>query len=431
MGEQSKSASVGWGSFRTRAGSRKGNERSTALSQMHAEGRLLILCARTVVSEFARVEVEDLVSDGVQWDRVWQLSRAHGVAPLVYRNLLTICPKAVPSATHQAFRRHNQANVLLNTLLAKELVMLIDAFAAKGVRVIPFKGVALAQTAYGDIGLRECADIDLIVEQEAVPQARKVLWSQGYQLTSRDTGKEEESEEPYHLFQKKNGIVAVDLQWNMVRQHFGFRLDRKELYGRLKPVGLPTKAVMGLTHEDLLILLCIHGTKHVWEQLKWICDVAELVRRRPALDWSRILFQAEEWSCRRVVLLGLGLAQTLFDTSLPALVLQEIELDRDIVSLLRRMPKHLLKNPAQGIDENCAEALYMLIKDSSWERWKLGVELCRTESEVMTRCLPWFRYQSRLRIMSHCLKPVQRVVARWILSVRMRETIVRWLQSSG
>ncbi|HAP39440.1 MAG TPA: hypothetical protein DCQ94_06750, partial [Nitrospira sp.] len=83
MGEQSKSASVGWGSFRTRAGSRKGNERSTALSQMHAEGRLLILCARTVVSEFARVEVEDLVSDGVQWDRVWQLSRAHGVAPLV------------------------------------------------------------------------------------------------------------------------------------------------------------------------------------------------------------------------------------------------------------------------------------------------------------------------------------------------------------
>lgn len=399
--------------------------------RMHAEGRLLILCARTAVSEFVRVEVEDLVSDGVNWDMVWQLSGAHGVAPLVYRNLVTICPKAVPSAIHQAFRRHNQANALLNTLLAKELVMLIDALAAKGVRGIPFKGVTLAQTAYGDISLRECADIDLIVEQEAIPQARKVLWSQGYQLTSRDTGKEEEPEEPYHFFQKRNGIVAVDLQWMMTRRHFGFRLDRGEFYGRLKPVRLPTKAVMGLAPEDLLILLCVHGTKHAWEQLKWICDVAELVRRRPALDWSRVLFQAEEWRCRRVVLLGLGLAQALFDISFPAPVLQEIESDRDIASLLGRMPKQLLKNPAQGIDENCAEALYMLIKDSSWERWKLGVELCRTESEVMTRFLPWFRYQYRLNLLSNFLRPVQRVVARWILSVRMREAIVRWLQSSG
>ncbi len=371
-----------------------------------------------------------MASDGINWDLVWQLSKAHGVAPLIYANLATICPKAIPSSIHQAFRRHNQANVLLSTLLARELVILIDALAAKGIKAIPFKGVTLAQTAYGDISLRECSDIDLIVEQEVIPQARKVLWSQGYQLTSRETGKEE-SDEQYHFFQKRNGIVVVDLQWNMARQHFGFRLDRKEFYERLRPVGLPTKVVMGLAHEDLLILLCVHGTKHAWEQLKWICDVAELVRRRPALDWSRVLFQSEEWKCRRVVLLGLGLAQTLFDTSLPRLVLREIELDPDIVSLLGRMPKQLLKNPDQAVDESHAEALYMQMKDSCWERWKLGVELCRAETDVMTRCLPWFRYQKKLRILSNCLRPIQRIVARWILSVRMREAIVRWLQSSG
>lgn len=431
MGQQSRSASVGWRSLRKRAGSGKGSERSTALSRMHAEGRLLILCARTAVSEFVRVEVEDLVSDGVDWDAVWELSRAHGVAPLVYRNMVTICPKAMPAAIHEAFRRHNQANVLLNTLLARELVLLVDALAAKGIKAIPFKGVTLAQAAYGDISLRECADIDLIVDQEAIPQARKVLWSHGYQLTSRDTGSGIESEEPYHFFQKRNGIVAVDLQWMMAHRHFGFRLDRGEFYGRLKPVGLPAKPVMGLAPEDLLILLCVHGTKHAWEQLKWTCDVAELVRRRPALDWSRVLFQAEEWGCRRVVLLGLGLAQMLFDTSLPRIVLREIELDRDIAALVGRMPKQFLKNPDQGVDESCAEALYMLMKDSCWERWKLGVELCRTETDVMTLILPWFRYQYRLRILSNCLRPIQRIVPRWILSVRMREAIVRWLQSSG
>lgn len=431
MGQQSKSATLGWRSLRMGPGSRKGTEGSATLSRMHPEGRLLILCARTVVSDFVCVEVEDIVSEGVDWSAVWQLSRMHGVTPLVYRNVVAICPKAMPAAIHDAFRRHNQANVLLNTLLARELVLVVDALAAKGIKAIPFKGVTLAQVAYADLTLRECADIDLIVEQEAIPQARKVLWSQGYQLTSRDEGKGEASEEPYHFFQKRNGIVAVDLQWMMARRHFGFRLDRGEFYGRLKPVGLPAKAVMGLGAEDLLILLCVHGTKHAWEQLKWICDVAELVRRRPTLDWSRVLYQAGEWRCRRTVLLGLGLAQALFDTVLPRGVLQEIEADKDIPSLVRKMPKQLMKRPDQGIDESCAEALYMMVKDSSWDRWKLGVELCRSETDVVTRFLPWFRYQYKLRILSHCLRPIQRLVARWILSIRMREMIVRWLQSSG
>lgn len=431
MGQFPRSTVAQWSSSRLGGISRKRTTPAPGLSLMRAEGRLLALCARTTVSEFVRVEVADLACDGIDWELVWQLSRAHGVAPLVYRNLVTICPAAVPSSIHEAFRRHNQANALLNSLLAKELVTLLDALAAKGVTAIPFKGVTLAQTAYGDLGLRECADIDLIVEQGAIPQARKVLWSQGYQLTSQDMGGGEESGEPYHFFQRRNGIVAVDLQWMMARRHFGFRLDRSAFWGRLKPVHLPTKSVMGLCPEDLLILLCVHGSKHAWEQLKWVCDVAELVRRRPALDWSRVLFQAGEWRCRRLVLLGLAMAHSLFDIAVPLTILQEIETDADIPVLVRKMPKQLLKNPRHGIDEDCAEALYMTLKDSWLERWKLGVALCRAEAEVLTRSLPWFRVQRRLRMLATCLKPFHRIIAKWILSVRMREAVVRWLQSSG
>lgn len=430
MGQHSGSMVARWKPSHTGRGLRIGKVASPGLSLMCAEGRLLVLCARTTVSEFVRVEVADLVCDGIDWDLVWQLSKAHGVAPLVYRNLATICPAALPSAIHEAFRRHNQANALLNTLLAKELVMLLDALAAKGVTAIPFKGVTLAQTAYGDLSLRECADIDLIVEQGAIPQARQVLWSLGYQLTSQDTGVGDETGEAYHFFQKRNGIVAVDLQWIMARRHFGFRLDRSAFWNRLKPVTLPAKSVMGLCPEDLLILLCVHGSKHAWEQLKWVCDVAELLRRRPALDWSRVLFQASEWKCRRMVLLGLSMAHYLFDAVLPRSVMHEIEADADISDLVRRMPMQFLKNPSHGIDEDCADALYVTMKDSLWERWKLGVALCRAGADVITRPLPWFRFQRKLRVLAACLKPLHRVVAKWILSVRMREMVVRWLQSS-
>ncbi len=132
-----------------------------------------------------------------------------------------------------------------------------------------------------------------------------------------------------------------------------------------------------------------------------------------------------------MVLLGLAMAQSLFDTVLPHAALQEIEADADIPVLVRKMPKQLLKNPCHGIDEDCADALYVTLQDSWFEQWKLGVVLCRAEAEVLTGSLPWFRFQRRLRVLSACLKPFRRVVAKWILSVRMRETVVRWWQSSG
>lgn len=398
---------------------------------MHAEGRLLVLCARTTINEFIRVEVGDLVGGKIDWESVWRLSRAHGVAPLAYRTLSAICPAAMPAAIHDAFRRHIQANALLNTLLAKELVTVLDGLAAKGIRAIPFKGVTLAQTAYGDLSLRECADLDVIVDQASISQARQVLWSQGYQLTSQDMEDGNESDEPYHFFQKKNGIVAVDLQWVMARRHFGFRLDRSGFWDRLKPIALPTKSVMGLSPEDLLLLLCVHGSKHAWEQLKWSCDVAELVRRRSALDWSRVLFQADEWGCRRMVLLGLAMAHSLFDTTLPRAVLHEIEDDADIPPLVRHMPKQLLRNADLGIDEHCADALHVTLKDSWWDRWKLGMALCRDEAEVITRTLPWFRFQRRLRGLFACLKPVHWIALRCVPSARVRQAVVRWLQSAG
>jgi hypothetical protein len=401
---------------------------SSRISHMHAEGRLLVLCARTTINEFIRVEVEDLASGSIDWELIWRLSRIHGVAPLAYRTLSTICPAAIPSPIHDAFRRHIQANSLLNTLLAKELTALLDAFASQGIRAIPFKGVTLAQTAYGDLSLRECADLDLIVDQGSISQARQVLWSQGYQLTSRDMKAESESDEPFHFFQKKNGIIAVDLQWIMARHNFGFRLDRGVFWDRLKPVFLPTKMVMGLCPEDLLILLCVHGSKHAWEQLKWICDVTELVRRRPALDWSRVLFQAEEWDCRRMVLLGLGLARNLFDTPLPRAVLHEIDVDMDMPAVVHRMPKQLLKDKEQGVDEGCADALYFILKDTWWGRVKLGIALCRDEAEVITRPLSWFRFRRRLRGLSFCLKPI-RWMAKCITSIRIRQALVHWLQS--
>jgi hypothetical protein len=135
------------------------------------------------------------------------------------------------------------------------------------------------------------------------------------------------------------------------------------------------------------------------------------------------LFQADEWGCRRTVLLGLAMARNLFGTTLSRAVLHELGVESDISTLVQRMPKQLLKYPGHGIDENCADALYLTLKDSWWERWKLGVVLCRDEADVIITPMPWFRWQRRLRWLFACLKPFHWLVMKCIPAVRIRQVV--------
>jgi hypothetical protein len=401
------------------------------MSHMHNEGRLLVLCARTTINSFVRVEVEDLAGEPVDWETVWQLSKAQRVVPLVYRTLLAVCPAAMPSPLHHAFRRHLQSNALLHTVLAEELLGVLNALSAKGIRAIPLNGLTLSCTAYGDPSLRECTALDLIVDKGSISQASQILWSQGYQLTPSNEDDGNEAHQGSLSFRKKNGIIAVNLHWSLTGRHFNFQLDRSQFWDRLKPVPLLGQSILCLSPEDLLIVLCAHGLQRAWEQLQWICDVAELVRRRPALDWSRVWFQADDWDCRRMVILGLAMARKFFDTTLPRTVLDEIDSDAELSMLVHRMPQQLLKNPDQGISVKCAEALYLTLKDSWWGRCKLGVALCRDRSVVLGQPLPWFRFQTHLRRLFLFFQPLQWVLSRCVPAGRIRRAAIRWLENAS
>ena len=400
-------------------------------SHLIPEAQLLVLLARTSVNGSLQVEIHDRLRDGVDWAFLWQLALAHGVAPLVYRTLLTHGGGSVPNDTLAAFRRHAQATAIVSNLLAEELGTLIETFLAKGVRVIPVKGPMLASVAYGDVALRECADLDLIVEQSAIPRARQLLWSHGYQLAGNDTAGGNVSEEVSHTFVKKNGMFHLELQWAMVRRLFLFRLDREEFWNQLKPVRLGQKTVMALAPEELLVVLCVHGTKHAWQDLKCICDVSELLQRRRTLDWSRVSFLSRTLGCRRMLFMGLALAHTLFDAPLPRALRHAIMTDRDIPHLTKAMPGGLLKAGTEGINEKDAEALYLLLKDSWIEQSKYAVAVCHAALPIVDKPLSWFRLQSRLNILYRVFHPLHRAAAWGLPFLRFRKLILKWLEAPG
>ncbi len=396
------------------------------------ESELLVWCARTVVPNKLKACIRQRAQESLDWPVLLNMARSHGVVPLLYRNLSTIASDFVPTEALIRLRQLTQASALLNQSLAQELVVLCKAFTAGGVPVIPIKGATLAVLAYGDLSLRDFTDLDLLIPEASIVEAQNILLVHGYErkTSSEEPSERNQEEGPHHVYIKKRGLSRVDLQWVMADRHFAFRLDRSEVWRRRIPVAFENHTIEGLAPEDLLIVLCVHGSKHAWEHLKWVCDVAELLHAHPVLDWKQCFASASDWRCRRMLSMGLFLAHRLLDAPLPQIVLERLKEDSDVQSLSRRMPASLLANSQDGISEEQAAVLYFALKDSWWERWCFGLMLCRAHSHLATTPPPWFRWRTSLRRLANIIIPAHRVL-KFLLSPAIRSAVNRWVPHVG
>lgn len=221
--------------------------------------------------------------------------------------------------------------------------------------------------------------------------------------------------------------MTVDLQWVMADGSFSFRLDRPQFWQRLRTVAISGTEVKALAPEDLLLVLCVHGAKHVFEQLKWIGDLGELLRRHPNFDWAYFERTAKEWSCWRMALVGLTLARTLWGASLPGRIERAIMDDGEVPALARRMPKTLLSDPSYGLGEGEREVFFFATKDSRWHQWRHGLALSRDRSPSLAVDHPWLPAWRRLQGVHRAIDPMRDMLKRMIPSATIRQRITQWL----
>lgn len=69
-------------------------------------------------------------------------------------------------------------------------------------------------------------------------------------------------------------------------------------------------------NENLLILLCIHGARHNWSRISWICDVSELIQHHK-INWSEVTRNAGKLGVMRILLITLSLVHDLLGTPFP------------------------------------------------------------------------------------------------------------------
>jgi hypothetical protein len=267
------------------------------------------------------------------------------MAPLLYWHLDATSPEAVPENALDRLRSHFRSNCLRNLFLAGELLRLLNVFEAHGILAVPYKGPSLAVSVYGDLALREFCDLDILVHRHDVSQAKEVLASMGYQARYQLTKAQEAAflrSQCEHPFMRGDGKSIVELHWGVAEKHF-FPLDTERLWGRLDRMPLGGGTVLSLSAEDMLLILCVHGSVHAWERLEWICDVAELVRVCQDIEWERIMAQASALGGERMLLLGLFLASDLLGASLPERVSQRLRGEPNVKALAGGIREQLFR----------------------------------------------------------------------------------------
>jgi len=270
---------------------------------------LLLHCAR------ARPDLDTVrgLAAGVSdWSALADQATRHGVASLVSWYLNQACPEGAPAPLRDQFRQ----NAGRNLLLTGELLKLLGIFEAASIPMAPFKGPALAWSLYDNPALREMSDLDVLVRPRDVQRAIALLRSHGYrpQFSCADTRFFAANQEIPLV--REDGQVAVDLHWGLLPRYFP--LDSSGFFERLAPVSIAGRQVPTFCPEDLLLFLCLHGGKHGWTSLAWLCDIARLIDRRP-VNWDAVLARARASHVSRCFSLGLTLARELLGAAVPEL----------------------------------------------------------------------------------------------------------------
>jgi len=292
---------------------------------LRLETELLVACAGTDLGPETSERIARLARGAIEWTYVVGKAEDHGIRPLLFRSLNTVCPEIIPSLILKNLRTFVLANATRNLWLGAELIKLLNSFKDRGISAIPFKGPVLGSWAYGDPALRESSDLDILIPNRSLQEAKALLATQGYRQQSpvpsqRNADANEKDTQRYHIFIDKDSGATVDLQPSLEAPHFSFALH-SQLWDGAVFREFAGQTILSFCPEHLLILLCVHGTKDVWSRMKWICDIAEFVQRDKEIHWDRILDQAKRLCAKRKFLLGCFLAYDLLHAKLPEHIL--------------------------------------------------------------------------------------------------------------
>lgn len=196
----------------------------------------------------------------------------------------------------------------------------LSAMSRSGIEGVCMRGVAVAEPLYaGQAALRPISDIDLLLDERRMMDAKQALWDIGFRPDEKYRNIYARGDIMIDLHHEPLGIERINAWQYLTPLRAGdfFRFSEEgELAGEKALVVHP---------RVLLPYLCFHALKHSFERLIWLYDIALLASRVDAAgQWDEVLAGIHEYRLDRPCFYALSYVNAHLGASVPDELLENI-----------------------------------------------------------------------------------------------------------
>ena len=287
--------------------------------QMPPEDELCLLLARAQLSPEALERAQQLLSAPLRWEVLLERAKAFGLFPVVYTDLSARGFPGFPDAVRSEWTSIFKLHAIRTELIAGELSRVLRLLGEAGIPVMPLKGVALAESLYGDPALRVSDDIDALVRPGHTVEAFRILASSGYQSDLTRQPHLLELNVRYGkdcLLMRKEPAFAVGLELHSALV-WGGSLDSElleQVWAEAPRISFRGVPAFALSADWEFLYLAIIASRHGGSSLKWYADLDRMCYRR-SVDWKKASQRALSLGWEKIVRSSLETCSALFETS--------------------------------------------------------------------------------------------------------------------
>jgi hypothetical protein len=250
---------------------------------------------------------------------------------------------------------------------------------------IPLKGADIALNYYSDVGLRLMVDFDVLVPEEKIDEAERLLLKMGYESTKTQTGFAPGRRRHHHippLVKRNSGAIVEIHRAFCCLPYSSIRFDYKEIWGNARPGRLLGSPCLFLAPEDTLLLIALDATHGIAfdRALRHLCDLRP-ISSTTGFSWDILVQRSARYGMNRHLYYYLFLAKETVGAPVPGSILSGLRksLDEKFLALILLMA--FRKRLRKGMSGFLQYHLWRLIlSPSGWsERIRLALRISRSE----------------------------------------------------
>ena len=261
---------------------------TTIKNKYNAEIALIILCCRQYLQTAGNSSIQLFIAENkIDWKQLYQLSAAHRIRPIVYKMLDPLKEFINPENLLELrnYCIYFNAFALNNK---REINRILEVLRQNNILARPFKGLDFAENIYGNTGMREFSDNDIIIRGSDIGELITVMLREGY--TSKDIEFYKKFPKQYIrdykdlLFEKGDGAsrdFAFEFHFKTSRYFQGYPFTFEEMLGK----DLMTGLIKYDTNDYLKIMTLSNGLSDYYPNLRSILDIAVILKKH---DHSKI-----------------------------------------------------------------------------------------------------------------------------------------------